>query len=129
MTNTGFVTDIKDNKAKVRFIRESACGGNCSSCGGCKSKPIEKWIDNSLNVKKGDKIEVKTDSSKILSLAFYTYIMPIIIFLVSYGIMNAFKGEIISVLFGILMLVAFFLIIRKCTKNTEVKLEMIKKVD
>ena len=51
MKSRGIVIEIKENRAIIRFIKESACGGNCASCGGCKSKPIEIEIENSLDAK------------------------------------------------------------------------------
>ena len=84
MISAGLVREVKDNKALVRFIRESACGGNCASCGGCGAKPIDVWIDNTLSLVPGEKVEVNTPSSRILLSAFITYILPLIVFMSAY---------------------------------------------
>lgn len=106
MKNTGLVTEICDDKIKVRFIKESACGGNCASCGACNSKPVEILIKNTLGAKCGDKVEVESDTGKILFSAFLLYIVPLIILISVYLIANMFAKEIYSI---ILSVIAFFL--------------------
>lgn len=129
MTNIGFVREINKNMAKVRFLRESACGGNCSSCGGCKSKPVDRWIENTLNVDVGDKVEVKSDSGKILKSAFVLYIIPLIVFFAGYFITSLFCKELVSSLAGVLLFFMSFIIARKYGSNLNIEFEMIKKVN
>lgn len=38
MDNIGKVCEIKENTAKIKIVRDSACGSNCQSCGGCEFK-------------------------------------------------------------------------------------------
>lgn len=129
MTNIGFVRDINGNMAHVRFLRESACGGNCSSCGGCKVKPVDRWIENTLDAKIGDKVEVKSESSKILLSAFILYIIPLVMFFAGYFITISFAGEGVSSLFGVILFFLSFLIAKKYGNNLNIKFEMTKKVN
>jgi len=38
MDNIGKVFEITENIAKIKIVRDSACGSNCQSCGGCELK-------------------------------------------------------------------------------------------
>lgn len=124
MTSVGYVTEVKGDMAKVRFIRESACGGNCSSCGGCNAKTIEKWLKNSLNVNAGDKVIIKTSSEKILFSAFILYILPLVMFFSFYIILNIFLNEIISLLSGTLAFFLSFMIAKKYGNGLKIEYEM-----
>lgn len=124
MTSVGYVIDLKGNMAKVRFLRESACGGNCSSCAGCATKPIEKWIENTLDVNCGDKVTVKTSSNKILFSAFMLYIFPLILFFVFYIIFNIFLSEVISLVIGVLAFFLSFIVAKKYGNKLKIEYEM-----
>ena len=124
MTSVGYILEVKGDMAKVRFIRESACGGNCSSCGGCNAKPIEKWIKNTLNVNCKDKVIIKTNSEKILFSAFVLYILPLVMFFSFYIILNIFFSEIISLLSGILAFFLSFFIAGKYGNRLNIEYEM-----
>ena len=128
MTNSGYVLEIKGNMALVRFLRESACGGNCASCGGCASKPIEKWIENTLDVSKGDTVYVKSSSGKILWSAFILYIVPLIMFFIGYYISCIFLSEKSSSIIGVIAFFMSFIIVKRYGSSLDVKFEMIKKV-
>ena len=124
MKNIGVVTEIKENKVKIRFIRESACGGNCSSCGGCSVKPVEIYVENTLDAKMYDKVEVETDTSKILFSAFVLYIFPLISLILTYLIADIYLKEAISAFIGVLCFLLSFLIVRKYGKNLNCETEM-----
>ena len=106
MRNTGIVIEKTEDNVKLRFIRESACGGNCASCGGCSSKPIEVTVKNTLDARVGDKVEVESDTKKILTLAFILYILPLIVLISVYSIAIMFFEEKTSL---IICIIAFFI--------------------
>ena len=128
MTGTGFVREVKGNMANVRFFKESACGGNCSACGGCKSKPIDRWIENTLALSVGDKVEVESSSKDILLSSFILYILPLIMFFTAYIICFDFFSEAISLIAGVIAFFLSFLIARKYGNKLNIKFEMVKKV-
>lgn len=72
MENIGYVAEIKDGIAKIKIIRESACGSNCQSCGGCSLK--EHFVEADLekdflySPKVGDQVKIKLDNK-----IFYAY--------------------------------------------------------
>ena len=126
MKNIGVVINLIDDDATLRFIKESACGGNCSGCGGCASKPIEVKLKNTLNVKEGDKVEVESDTHKILFWAFMLYIMPIIALLTAYGICSLFLKENTALVTGVVAFFAAFYIIKMYSKKFRNELKMIR---
>ena len=129
MTKLGFVREIKGNMAYVRFLRESACGGNCSSCGGCGTKPFDKWMENTLELNVGDKVEVETDNNKILLSAFMVYIFPLLLFFISAFSVSFLWGNFVGTIAGIVVFFLSFIITKKYGDKSEVIFRMIKKVD
>lgn len=124
MTSVGYIIDVKGNMANVRFMRESACGGNCSSCTGCAAKPIERWIENTLNVNKGDKVIVKASSNKILFSAFILYILPLVMFFAFYILIDIFFTDVISLISGALAFFLSFMIAKKYGNGLKIEYEM-----
>lgn len=118
MTNSGVVTRVYENKAEIRFIKESACSGNCSSCGACVSKPIDIIVENILEAKTGDKVIIETGTNKILLTAFLIYILPLCILLTIYFCLFKYFGNTVSISIGIIAFVLSFFIAQKyCNKN------------
>jgi len=126
MKNTGVVTEIINGKAKIRFIKESACGGNCASCGGCGSKPIEIVIENPLSAEVYDKVEVESDSDKILYSAFVLYVVPILILIFAYLAAEKFFGEFTSVLLSVICFFLSFVGVKKYGNKLKIKIKMIR---
>ena len=58
MTQSGIVVELlPDGMASVSVQRQSACGGNCASCGGCSYKQMLTAVaDNRFGAKIGDKV-------------------------------------------------------------------------
>lgn len=129
MTSTGFVKELDGNMATVRFIRESACGGNCASCSGCKSKPVDVILINTLSLEVGDKVEIESDSNKILKSAFVLYILPLIVFFSAYILLNGCFGEVIGILAGFFGFFLSFVAVRKYGKKLDIKYEMVRKIN
>lgn len=105
-------------------MRQSACGGECSSCSGCgDTKPTIVKVKNEVDAKIGDLVELQ-GSGNILKLTFMIYSIPLVLFVV--GLVAgaiAFKNrgyanyEIISFLIGIASLVISFLILKLIDKK------------
>ena len=72
MENTGYISEIKNGKAKIKITRDSACGSNCQSCGGCELK--EHFVEADIKTeflyspKVGDKVKISLDNK-----TFYAY--------------------------------------------------------
>lgn len=76
MKQTGYVTEVNKDKIKVRIIRGSACGGHCASCKGCPAEVHTIECDGYTGVKKGDTVELSSDSKKIVNGAAFGYCVP-----------------------------------------------------
>lgn len=126
MKNIGVVTEINNGRAKLRFIKESACGGNCASCGGCSSKPIEIETENILKAEVLDKVEVESDSGKILFSAFVLYIVPILVLIFVYLAADNLFSEFSSVIISIVCFFLSFVGVKKYGNNIKIQTKMIR---
>ena len=129
MISTGLILNVENDKALVRFVRQSACGGNCASCGGCGAKPIDVWIDNTLSLNPGDKVEIETESKKILFSAFITYIFPLLIFISLYSIVNFYFDKGLGIFSGVAGFLVSFFFVSLYGKKLKVTYEMIRRID
>lgn len=109
MTQCGIVTALlPDGKASVSVERQTACGGNCASCGGCAYKSILTAIAvNDFGAKVGDKVTLQSRSSGVIGAAALVYLLPILTFLIGY-VLSALLGasESVSIMVSVLCLLA-----------------------
>lgn len=77
MTEQGKVIKIEKSEAIVRVQRKSAC----ASCGMCAMKPKDSHIDirveNVLDVKEGDIVQIKVESGSVAKISLLVYILPL----------------------------------------------------
>ncbi len=107
MTQSGIVTALlPDGRASVSVQRQTACGGNCASCGGCSYKSVLTAVaDNSFGAQIGDKVTLRSRTKGILGAAALVYLLPILCFLAGYLLSAAFGvGEGVSILVSVLCL-------------------------
>jgi sigma-E factor negative regulatory protein RseC len=98
MTNKAYVKEIINNKAVITIKRECACGGKdlCNTkCFTLQNDMIEMIINNEINAKTGDFVEVEDKTSAILIYAAVVFIMPVFIGLSLYFITQVFTKNII----------------------------------
>ncbi len=112
MTEKGKIIKINNNQATVRIDRKFAC----SSCGVCAFKPSDLYmditIDNTLNAKNGDTVEVDITSGSIAKMSITAYLLPLVfaVLLLVVGVISAFpEWASISLFFGGLV-IGFFLV-------------------
>ena len=80
MTKTGYVSKIENDMTYVITECESSCGHDCSTCSShCKATYRESLAINSIGAKVGDRVEMSVADSKIVFLAFFVYLLPLII--------------------------------------------------
>ncbi len=73
--------------AEVAVSRASACGGNCSSCGGCKlQNELKICVENPIGAKPGQKVVLETASGKIFAAIFLVYLLPLITMVLGYSL-------------------------------------------
>ncbi|MBO5364185.1 MAG: SoxR reducing system RseC family protein [Clostridia bacterium] len=69
MEQIGYVARIEDGIAKIRVDRESACGGNCSTCHGCpQTAVLVSYPDNQEHpFQVGEEVRVLMPTGKFFS--------------------------------------------------------------
>ena len=96
MEQIGEVVELKGTDAVVRIKRASACGENCSECGGgCKPTASMVTAVNGLSAKVGDTVKLQMNSASFLLLAFIGYILPIIVCIAVYFIVKSITDNIL----------------------------------
>lgn len=99
----GLVVSADNETAIIAVLRESACGGNCSMCHGGCSQPYQMKIRNTQRLCVGEKVYLCANTAGVLFLAFISYVLPLILAVVIYGITRTDS-------LAVLMLIFFFLI-------------------
>ncbi len=74
--------------SEVAVIRQSACGENCASCGGCALSERIITAENTIGAKIGDKVVLEVPDRILLSGTGLLYLFPVILLLVSVIICN-----------------------------------------
>ncbi|MCI6925525.1 SoxR reducing system RseC family protein [Butyricicoccus porcorum] len=80
---------LPDNQAELQVSRQTACGHDCSNCGGCGeivSKPILVIADNSIGAEVGEAVMITGSSKQVLGLAAVLYVVPVVLFFALYGV-------------------------------------------
>lgn len=111
MREKGRVVEVNGGNITIAIGKESACGGNCASCGGCGQKVRTAKAINSVNAKIGDVVEIELCERKILSAAFIVYILPLLLFLPGYYLPRIFteNNVICTIAAFVFMIIGFFL--------------------
>ncbi len=119
MEKIGYVRRVIDDKVELVFTRASGCG-NCSGCaGGCETKSHIVTIENSLEAKVGDSVELRGESKNIMKYMFVIYMIPFAFFIAGILLGNSyFTGignknyELLSFATGVLALFISFIVVR-----------------
>ncbi len=104
MKQIGKIIKTDGEFAFAQVEKESSCSGDCSSCSMCnmgKTRTVKVY--NKCRANEGETVYIVLETKKSLFLAFILYVMPLILFFLSYA---AFESEVISV---ILMISGFFI--------------------
>ena len=139
MRKSGIVIKTEKGIASVMFLRASGCGGNCKSCSSCEQQEHFVELENSVDAKVGDKVEVIASSGRVLKLTLLIYVVPLLFFLAgTIGGYLYFRDrsdyfELFSFLSGV---VAFFasvlalrLIDRRYGKQNATRMEIARVID
>ncbi len=81
MNKIGLVVKTEKGTADVMVVRSGACGGKCSSCAGCESKPLTVNLPNTIDATVGDRVEIVADANRILQFTVMMYAIPIALFI------------------------------------------------
>ena len=108
MIQTAKVTRIIDSsRAEVAVKRQSACGHDCSECGGgCSEMMVSPTVavvaENLVHAMPGDTVAVESSTKKVLGAAALVYLVPFALFFAGYFLCSVLtQSEGISVLGGL----------------------------
>ena len=93
MKAEGIVKEKSADMVIVSVIREGACGGNCSACGGCGGTVIKTAAKNRVNAEVGDRVLLESDSKTVLMTAFLLYILPVVIFFAVFAVLYSLSAS------------------------------------
>lgn len=100
MTQSAVVTKTAgDGWAEIEVRRVSACGHDCSQCGGgcaelTRSAPVTVLARNPVGAVPGDRVVVESSTKSILGFAAVVYLLPLALFFAGYLIALALgSGE------------------------------------
>lgn len=73
---------INVTHAEIEVQRQSACGGNCASCGGCGApqERIKAVAVNLVNAEVGEIVTVEGENKQIIRMAAIVYTLPLVLF-------------------------------------------------
>ena len=102
MIQTAVVTGLlPDGKAEITVDRKTACGGDCSSCGGgcAAGSTITVTAENPVSAALGDTVRVESRSGQIIAIAVLVYLSPMLAMILGYVIaLLAGAGDVACVL-------------------------------
>lgn len=78
---------LPGGRAEIAVKRKSACGHDCSKCGGgCSEMLVQSEVkavaDNPLGARPGDTVRVESRSGQVLWIAAVVYLLPLVLFFV-----------------------------------------------
>ena len=128
MEQVGFVKKVVDGNAEVEVRRISGCGGGCKSCSGCDTPTHVITLENNINAKAGDLVELRGVAKDILKYTMIVYMIPFSMLLIgiiggmkvlqSYGVSNY---EPLSFLIGVVFLALGYFIVKLFDNKIENK--------
>ena len=122
MKQIGTVVEINGDIARVECDRQSACD-MCENAAGCaeKCKKVCATASNTVNATVGDRVEIETDTSKVLKNAFIVFLLPIVFAIASYFLAKALLGESLAIVVTFIVLVFSLLFLSFVLNKAEKK--------
>lgn len=129
MNKIGVITELQNNKAIVMIAKAESCG-NCG-CRAltrkngemCKDDKQFITVNNHIDAKVGDPVNVEFNTSKLLSASILLYFVPLVMMVFGIVLATILQGEsvneIISFLAGITSLAVSYIILSFFDKKKE----------
>lgn len=125
---------LANNMAEIEVQRQSACGHDCSKCGGCgtPTERIQAKANNYIGAQVGETVTIKGDNKTVFRAAAIVYTLPIILFFVFYAAAKMFgSSESMGVFAGIIgfvaSVIAAIIYNRNMNRNGETPFVIIKR--
>lgn len=133
MEQIGIVKEVIGSDVVLEVRRVSACGTNCGSCSAsCEVAPHFLTINNKVNAKLGDMVEIQAEAKKILKYTFLIYIIPLTFLIIGIALGNGYfksRGfvnyELLSFLTGIIGLTISYMILKLIDNSISKKDEVV----
>ena len=128
MTQSGVVTALEGENARVAFVRSEACA-QCRMCDFGAQQQVESLMPNRCGAQVGDTVLVELHGDKVLRASAVAYLIPLagLLFGLALGqriapaLGFAQKSELCACLFGLLLMALAFLGIRLTEKRRSAK--------
>lgn len=95
---------LADGLAEVEVQRQSACGHDCASCGGCgaPTERIQTRAVNEIGAEVGETVTIEGKNKEVYGAALIVYTVPLALFIVLYALVRALgQGEGVSSIAGV----------------------------
>lgn len=133
MEQIGIVKEVNGKNVILEVRRASACGTHCASCSSsCEVAPHLLTMDNKLNAKLGDMVEIKAEAKQILKYTFLIYIIPLTFLVLGIALGNGYfkaRGfgnyELLSFVSGIIGLAISYMILKLIDNSVSKKDEIV----
>ena len=108
---------LTDGLAEIEVQRQSACGHDCASCGGCgaPTERIQAKAVNEAGAEVGEIVTIEGKNKEVFGAALIVYTVPLVLFIALYALARVLgQGEgvaattgIAGFIIGILVAVAY----------------------
>lgn len=127
MEKYGVVIEADEKYARVKVERESACGGNCASCGLCASNSAYIKVKNTEKLEKGDNVRILCDDTRFLKRCAVGYLSLTALMILG-GALGARGGESASFFGAAAALLCGILLLRRTfSRDMNIKTEKIER--
>ena len=120
MTGEGLVIKRHGSMADVRIKRESACGSDCASCGGCQDKSFIVSAKNDADANEGDRVKLYLPTGKVYISAALVYLLPVLLLFAGAALFKLTSAP-RAITATTLLFVIWFFTIRIYNKKADVK--------
>ena len=75
-----------DGNARVVYVRQSACSGDCHKCSGCGAveQAVHFTARNPIGARPGDLVTVEAETGPVLKAAAMLYLLPLALLIAGY---------------------------------------------
>lgn len=129
MIHAGIITNIKNSKISIKLICNTSCK-DCRLCATGNTQNQEKKITiytNNNEFKINDMVKVKIKEPHIIGISFVIFIVPALLTIVGYHIINKYQMNILNV--SSLFVSAYLIFIFKLNKKIANHIEVYKEND
>ncbi|MBO4914932.1 MAG: SoxR reducing system RseC family protein [Oscillospiraceae bacterium] len=101
-------TLLQDGRAEITVARKTACAHDCSECAGCGAtpSPVRAVAVNAVGAVKGQKVVVESESKQVIGAALLVYILPFVLFFITYFACSGLLSDVVRSLAAILAFMA-----------------------